>query len=123
MSTLKTVEELVKSKTRALLHPGVGLLYVREEDAVELLTQDRHSLHTSLVAAVKGLDTKFVPGDSKWFGKNDYSEGEYKLVPAKDPNKAMYCLTCERFLPEEGCTCGTVSVERVLTIINSIFKE
>lgn len=92
MSTLKTVEELVKSKTRALLHPGVGLLYVREEDAVELLTQDRHSLHTSLVAAVEGL--------------------KYQQPHVDTP-----------FHTEDKIYAMNATLDQVLTIINSIFKE
>lgn len=63
---------------------------------------------------VESMRTYFVPADSEWFGAEDYSEGSYRLVPAKDPQKAMYCLTCERFLHEEGCTCGTVTIDAVL---------
>jgi recombinational DNA repair protein RecR len=101
MSTLKTVEELVKSKTRALLHPGVGLLYVREEDAVELLTQDRAAIHTSLIKAVEGLRES-----------------------TRDCGRCNNCETavsqCESIIYYNG---RDQALDDTLTIINSIFKE
>ena len=75
------------------------------------------------IVRLEGMKTSFVPADSVWFGKDDYSEGEYKLVPSKDPSKAMYCLTCERFLPEEGCNCGTVELQTIIDRYNEELNQ
>lgn len=78
------------------------------------LQKARHDWLREEIVKLEGIQTHFVPADSEWFGKEDYSEGEYKLVPAKDPSKVMYCLTCERFLHEEGCNCGTVALQTII---------
>jgi len=38
----------------------------------------------------------------------------WDYVPKDD---GMYCQTCERFLPEEGCLCGMVNTEDIINII------
>jgi hypothetical protein len=84
---------------------------------------DRAHIATVLIARLEGKRTKFVPADNEWVGDEDYIKGEYVLVPAKDPNKAMYCLTCERFLPEEGCTCGLISIDEVHALIRQTLTD
>ena len=105
-------------------HPDIsGLLpQVIDEDRVISMTlayeKGRADRDEEVRGIIEGMCKEFVPADSEWFGKDDYSEGEYKLVPAKDPKDAMYCLSCERFLHEEGCICGFIYKDNLLKALS-----
>lgn len=88
------------------------------EYATQTATRVREETIEEVKQKIESLRTHYVPADNKWFGDENYGVGEYRLVPAKDPSKAMYCLTCGRFLPEEGCICGMVTVDKVLSTLN-----
>lgn len=88
-----------------------------------VLRLDRDTAYTLLREGIEGKRTVFVPADMIWVGDDDYLNGEYKLFPAKDATKAMYCLTCERFLHEEGCSCGTVLLDDILTLLDHTYGK
>jgi hypothetical protein len=91
---------------------------------LEALVEATYNARTQeVVEIVKGMCKEFVPADMEWFGKEDYSEGEYKLVPAKDPKDAMYCLSCERFLHEEGCICGFIYKDNLIIALSPEVKD
>ena len=37
----------------------------------------------------------------------DIDKNEFKYEPQEG---GMYCMSCERFMPEEGCLCGMISI-------------
>ena len=74
-----------------------------------LLTQDRNQAYTSLVEGIEGMRKEFVPAKNIQIGGME--SDVWKLVPKED---GMYCLNCERFIHEEGCTCGMASLTDIL---------
>ncbi len=110
MTKLKTVEE-VATETWALIYEGlmkdkvkfpnnfdgIGAAYGGYARIIEAITQDRQSLHTSLVAAVEGIKLT----------KEDYEKSDF----------ATYSAFCA-YMNTHNAT-----VTKTLTIINSIFKE
>ena len=74
-----------------------------------LLTQDRNQAYTRLVKGIEGMMKEFVPAKNIQIGGME--SDVWKLVPKED---GMYCLNCERFIHEEGCTCGMASLTDIL---------
>ena len=66
---------------------------------------------------VEGMKKDFVPADLIWEGDEEQEVGEWKYVPKED---GMYCLNCERFVPEEGCICGLISFEALDTLLDNL---
>ncbi len=89
-----------------------------QKDVVDYVMRTLANRDKEIVAMIKSMSPKrFEPADSIWVGDENYLVGEHKLIPAKDPKDAMYCLNCERFLHEEGCNCGMVFVDDIITAL------
>ena len=81
-----------------------------------LSSRDTH-LKERVRKEVEGMKKDFVPADLIWEGDEEQEVGEWKYVPKED---GMYCLNCERFVPEEGCICGLISFEALDTLLDNL---
>ena len=121
----RSVEEIVKAVMGYVPNDLIGR-DVMEEELTQTLQAERQKREEMVEAERERMirwvneNTKeFVPADSEWFGDDDSMVGEHKLVPAKDPEEAMYCLNCEGFLHEEGCSCNYVYKEDLLQALTN----
>ena len=76
-----------------------------------LLTSRETHLKERVRKEVEGMRKEYTPADMIWIGDEEQEVGEWKLVPKEG---GLYCLSCGRFTPEEGCLCGWVSIDTLL---------
>ena len=101
----------VKDRVKTICSCRKGSMDAKQYEAtVEYnLTQDRNQAYTRLVKGIEGMMKEFVPAKNIQIGGME--SDVWKLVPKED---GMYCLNCERFIHEEGCTCGMASLTDIL---------
>ena len=118
---LKPVEETVKAMPADYEQIVGGISnqkYYKQITVVRTLLQDRHTIYTALKAKLEGQKKEFVPATIVWEGDEEQEVGQWKFVPKEN---GLYCLNCERFTMEEGCTCGVVNIDFVLTFLDELF--
>ena len=103
------------------MRKGTGQFIV-PTNAVKQFIETLLSSHTTywkerVRKEVEGMKKDFVPADLIWEGDEEQEVGEWKYVPKED---GMYCLNCERFVPEEGCICGLISFEALDTLLDNL---
>ena len=103
MKKLKSTDEILDESFWTDEWDGTG------DEIANLLTQDRNQAYTRLVKGIEGMMKEFVPAKNIQIGGME--SDVWKLVPKED---GMYCLNCERFIHEEGCTCGMASLTDIL---------
>ncbi len=96
---------------------GLGDLSMMIGVVSEILTSRDTYWKERVRKEVEGMRKEHIPADNVWEGDEEQEVGEWKYVPKED---GMYCLNCERFVPEEGCICGLISFEALDTLLDNL---